>query len=263
MDRRRRPGAQLRFSDGTADAWAERVEALKPAPHARIGAAIHSVRAVPAEALATVAERAPLHFHLSEQRAENEACQAAHGCTPTELLDAHGALGASSCAVHATHLTDADIGLLRDTTVCMCPTTERDLADGIGPAPGPLCLGSDSHAVIDLFEEARAVELDERLRSEARGHFTASELLTAASNHAALGWPEAGRLEAGAPADLVTVSLDSVRLAGTRPDTALESVVFAGTAADVREVVVGGRRVVADGRHLTIDVPRALEAAIP
>jgi formiminoglutamate deiminase len=256
-------GPQLRFSDGTASAWAERAGMLAPSPHARIGAAIHSVRAVPAEALATVAERAPLHFHLSEQRAENEACRAAHGATPAELLAEHGALGARSCAVHATHHTETDIGLLRGTTVCMCPTTERDLADGIGPAPGPLCLGSDSHAVIDLFEEARAVELDERLRSEERGHFTAATLLTAATNHAALGWPEAGRLEAGAPADLVTVSLDSVRLAGTRPETALESVVFAGAATDVRDVVVGGRRVVADGRHVTIDVPRALEAAIP
>ncbi len=169
----------------------------------------------------------------------------------------------SSCAVHATHLTDADIGLLRETTVCMCPTTERDLADGIGPAPEPLCLGSDSHAVIDMFEEARAVELDERLRSERRGHFAAAELLRAATRHEALGWPAAGTLQPGATADLVTVALDSVRLAGTRSDTALESVVFAATAADVREVVVSGRQVVSEGRHLTIDVPAALEAAIP
>ena len=254
-------GPQLRFSDGSAAAWSERVEALRAAPHARVGAAIHSVRAVPAEELATVAARAPLHFHLSEQRAENEACLAAHGCTPTELLAAHGALGASSCAVHATHLTDEDIGLLHETTVCMCPTTERDLADGIGPAPGTLCLGSDSHAVIDLLEEARAVELNDRLRTERRGRFSAAELLTAATNHDVLGWPGAGRLETGALADLVTVSLDSVRLAGTRPETALESVVFAGTAADVRDVVVGGRRVVAEGRHATVDVPAALEAA--
>jgi cytosine/adenosine deaminase-related metal-dependent hydrolase len=110
-----------------------------------------------------------------------------------------------------------------------------------------------------MFEEARAVELDERLRTERRGHFTAAELLRAATDHSSIGWPEAGRIEPGAPADLVTVGLDSVRLAGAEPDTLLESVVFAAGAADVREVVVGGRRVVTEGRHITIDVPAALQ----
>ena len=148
----------------------------------------------------------------------------------------------------------------------MCATTERDLADGIGPARAlalaPLCLGSDSHAVIDMFEEARAVELDERLRTERRGHFSAAELLRAATNHAAIGWPEAGRIEPGAAADLVTVSLDSLRLAGAQPETLLESVLFAAAPADVREVLVGGRRVVAEGRHTTIDVPAELHSSI-
>ena len=266
-------GVQRRFADADADAWAARVSDLRQAPHARIGAAIHSVRAVPAEQLATVAGWAPLHFHLSEQRAENEACLAAYGRTPAQLLADHGALGPRSCAVHATHLTDADVALLggSGTGLCMCPTTERDLADGIGPAGAltsagsPLCVGSDSHAVIDLLEEARAVEHGERLASGRRGHWRAGELLHAASagGHAALGWPEAGRLVAGAPADLVTVGLDSVRLAGAEPATLLESVVFAGAAADVRDVVVGGRQVVAGGRHALIDdVPGALAGSI-
>ncbi len=266
-------GVQQRFSDGDAQAWAERAAALRPAAHARIGAAIHSVRAVPAGQLATVAEwarerGAPLHAHLSEQRAENEACLAAHGRTPAELLDEHGALGAHSCMVHATHLTGADVRRLGATAVCMCATTERDLADGIGPARAladagaPLCTGSDSHAVIDPFEEARAIELDERLRTERRGHFGAAELLRAATNHDVLGWPEAGRIEPGAPADLVTLSLDSPRLAGAQPETLLESAVFAATAADVREVVVGGRQVVREGRHTMIDVAAELRASI-
>ncbi|CAM5605189.1 8-oxoguanine deaminase OS=Streptomyces lavendulae subsp. lavendulae OX=58340 GN=SLAV_22700 PE=4 SV=1 [Streptomyces lavendulae subsp. lavendulae] len=132
---------QLRFSDGTAEAWAERVSALKPREHALIGAAVHSVRAVPADQLATVAawaqeRRAPLHVHLSEQTAENDACLAAHGRTPTQLLADHGVLGPRTTGVHNTHLTDEDIALLGGTTTgtCMCPTTERDLADGIGPA---------------------------------------------------------------------------------------------------------------------------------
>ncbi|MFE4861333.1 formimidoylglutamate deiminase [Streptomyces sp. NPDC056670] len=269
---------QLRFSDGTAEAWAERCSALKERAHARIGAAVHSVRAVPARELGTVAQwaearRAPLHVHLSEQTAENEACLDAYGMTPTQLLAEHGVLGARTTGVHNTHLTDGDIALIgaAGTGTCMCPTTERDLADGIGPAlalqraGSPLSLGSDSHAVIDLLEEARAMELDERLRTRLRGHWTAAALLRAATadGHAALGWAEAGRIEAGAPADLATIALDSVRTAGAVPRLAAETVVFAATASDVRHVVVGGRAVVRDGVHTLIpDVASALSTAI-
>ncbi|MFJ5227009.1 formimidoylglutamate deiminase [Streptomyces sp. NPDC088400] len=280
---KRRGGApperqQLRFSDGTADAWAERASGLKDSDHVRIGAAIHSVRAVPAEQLATVAEwaearHAPLHVHLSEQTAENDACLAVHGRTPARLLADHGVLGARTTGVHNTHLTDEDIALLgaSHTGTCMCPTTERDLADGIGPATrlqragSPLSLGSDSHAVIDLFEEARAMELDERLRSRTRGHWTAAALLHAATadGHAALGRTDAGRIERGALADLVTIALDSVRTAGTLPRLGAETAVFAASAADVRHTVVGGRHVVRDGAHALIpDVPASLAESI-
>jgi formiminoglutamate deiminase len=185
-------GPQRRFGDGDVSSWADRVDRLIPRPHVRLGAAAHSVRAVPADALTELARRAadlPVHIHLSEQRAENEACLAAHGRTPTALLRDHGLLGPGLTAVHATHLSDEDRARLggNAVTVCFCPTTERDLADGIGPARAlvdagsPLCLGSDSHAVIDLWEEARAVELNGRLRDERRGQFDADELLTAAT----------------------------------------------------------------------------------
>ena len=137
-------GAQRRFSDGTAAAWAERAAALESlaGPALRIGAAIHSVRAVDPAAMEVVAawaaERgAPLHAHVSEQPAENATCLAVHGCTPTALLARPGALGERFTAVHATHLTDADIDDPRPQPLlgcCFCPTTERDLADGIGPA---------------------------------------------------------------------------------------------------------------------------------
>jgi cytosine/adenosine deaminase-related metal-dependent hydrolase len=120
----------------------------------------------------------------------------------------------------------------------MCPTTERDLADGIGDAGPNLALGSDSHAIIDLFEEARAVELNLRLKTEQRGHFTARQLLQAATNHACLGWADAGRIAPGYRADLVTLSLDSPRLELAQPDTMLESIVFAATAADVDQTIV-------------------------
>ena len=272
-------GPQLRFGDGDVVRWADRAGRLTRTPTMRVGAAIHSVRAVPRHALATVAEWAaeagvPLHVHLSEQPAENADCVAAYGRTPSALLAGAGALGEATTVVHATHLDDADVRLLRDSgcTVALCPTTERDLADGL-PRTGDLtvggrcavAVGSDSHAVADLLEEARAVELRERLRTGRRGSFTAAELLrqATAAGHRSLGWPEAGTLVVGAPADLVTVALDSVRTAGAPPDAALEVVAFAATAADVRHVVAAGRTVVRDGRHLLVDeVPRLLATSI-
>jgi len=260
-------GVQERFGDGSADRWANRVEALAEA-HARdddvvVGAALHSVRGVPIDQMPAVvhwadSHTAPLHVHLSEQVAENEACVAAYGRTPTQVLADAGALGPRLSGVHATHLTSADIALLggSSTITCLCPTTERDLADGIGPARAladagsPLSLGSDSQSVVDLFEEARAVELDERLATTARGHFTAEELLGAATAHGPLGWPDAGRIAPGFRADLVSLKLVSVRTAGCGPS--VETAVFAATSADVQDVVVGGRDVVRNGGHLLL-----------
>jgi cytosine/adenosine deaminase-related metal-dependent hydrolase len=153
----------------------------------------------------------------------------------------------------------------------MCPTTERDLGDGIGPARDAadagirLALGSDAHSVIDVLEEARAMELDERLRAEARGHWTPSALLQAAtsSGHASLGWADAGRLTPGGLADFIAVSLDSARMAGADPGHLIEAAVFAATAADVRDVVVGGRTIVRDGHHQVVEnVAEALASAI-
>lgn len=261
-------GPQLRFSDGDAGSWAERAASFRP-PDAlvRTGAAAHSVRAVPVAELPLVAEFAaggPLHFHLSEQRAENADCLAAHGRTPTAVLAESGLLGPAAVAVHATHLTGADIAALAGARAraCFCPTTERDLGDGIGPARAlldagvRLCLGTDSHAMIDGFEEARALELNERLASEARGRFAGTELIAAATDHASIGWPEVGALAPGAAADLVTIDLASIRTAGAEPDGAP----FAAGAADVRSVVVAGRRVVHDGAHMLIERPEAVLA---
>jgi formiminoglutamate deiminase len=280
-------GVQARFSDADASRWAARVTDLSSRlgsagplgrQRSRTGAAIHSIRAVPPEQFEPVLawshhHSAPLHLHLSEQRAENDACMAVYGKTPAAVFLEAGVLGPRTTAVHATHVVDQDIALLGEsgTAVCMCPTTERDLADGIGPARllslagSPVTLGSDGHAVIDLFEEARAVELNERLRTEVRGHWTAGELLQAATaaGHATLGWPEAGLIAPGAFADLVVINTDSVRLAGWQPGTAAETVVFAATAADVRQVVVSGRDIVRNGKHLLVDdVPEALAASV-
>ncbi|MGH3750736.1 MAG: amidohydrolase family protein, partial [Micromonosporaceae bacterium] len=209
-----------------------------------------------------------------------------------------GVLGPVTTAVHATHLTDGDVALLGGTRtgVCFCPTTERDLADGVGPAHAlvgagaVLSVGSDSHAVIDLFEEARAVELDERLVTGRRGRHTAESLLAAATEGGAVAAgfagpsgsgssggsrgtgtgaggdadvsPE-GRIAPGARADFVAVRLDSPRLAGAPTADPVAAVVFAATASDVSHVVSGGQLVVSDGVHqLFEDLPATLDAAI-
>jgi formiminoglutamate deiminase len=262
---------QARFGDGSAGAWADRVSELPDRPHARVGGAIHSVRAVPRPAVPDIVGALtgrPLHVHLSEQPAENEQCLAAYGCTPTELLAGAGALGPTTTAVHATHLTDPDVVRLGGsrTSISMCPTTERDLADGIGPAArlaaagSPITLGSDQNAVIDLFEEARGLEMDERLAGGVRGVFAPAELIAAltAAGHRSLGWPDAGRIAVGARADLIGLRLDSVRTAGTLP----AQTILAATAADVATVVVDGRVVVSGGRHVAIDVGGRLSRAI-
>jgi len=254
---------QRRFSDGSAQAWASRVSGLTDSDAVRIGAAIHSVRAVPRDAISVVAQTSdawPLHIHVSEQPAENDACQAAYGCTPTELLSSAGALSARTTAVHATHLTAHDIELLGTTRTfsCFCPTTERDLADGIGPATAlasagsPLCLGSDQHAVIDLLEEARALEMHERLETNQRGRIQPAEIVTAltSAGHNSLGWTDVGRIAVGQRADFVAIRTDSVRTAGSDP----AQIVLSAFAADVHTVVVDGIVRVAAGRHVSIDV---------
>lgn len=264
-------GVQRRFTDGSAEAWQERVAALSGDERSVIGVAAHSVRAVPAVDLAAflphVEAHRPVHVHLSEQVQENDDCRAAYGVTPTRLLADHGVLGPTTSAVHATHLTADDIRLLgaTQTHVSFCPTTERDLGDGIGPsralleAGAPLTLGSDSHAIIDAFEEMRALEMDERLARQARGHWSAAELLAAASTvgQRSLGFDDAGAIAVGQRADLVTVDASSPRTAGTGGDA--HTAVFAASAADVRHVVADGR-VVFDGDHGAVG--RALADAI-
>ncbi len=200
-------GVQVRYSDGSGAAWAARAGAGP--------AAIHSVRAVPRDELHHLRGRHPLHVHLSEQVAENDGCLAAYGLTPAGLLHAEGLLGPRTTVVHATHLTDDDIELLGSTRT------------------------SDSHAVVDPFEELRGLEMHERLATRARGHFTAAELLDVATAHDVLGLGDVGRIEVGARADLVTLDTTSPRTAGTGDDE--HTAVFAATAADVTHVVVDGR----------------------
>lgn len=260
-------GVQRRFSDGDAAQWAQRVSELKEGDGVKVGQAFHSVRAVPRNQLVCDPARL-LHVHLSEQRAENEQCQAVYGRSPTQVLDEAGQLGGCTTVVHATHLTDSDIALLgsRGVYADLCPTTERDLGDGIGPgrrlheAGARLTLGSDSHAVIDLFEEMRALELDERLATERRGHWTSAELLTAGTvtGHESLGWSDVGLIAVGQRADLVTLDTCSPRTAGT--GAGAETAVFTASAEDVVQVMVDGR--VVARREDRPEIGRALDRAI-
>lgn len=277
LDDPRLDPAQRRFSDGTAGAWVERTASLADTPSCRHGAAIHSVRAVPPDAMEAVAATASergwvVHAHVAEQPSERDECLAVFGHSPVQVIGRAGTIDESFTAVHAVWVDDDDIATLATAgaTVCACPTTERDLADGVVDGAGlaaagvPLALGSDQHAVVDLFEEARALELDQRLVTGRRGLHAPEDLLAMATTGGArsLGWPELGAIRVGAPADLTVVGTDSVRLAGTAPDDLAAALVYAATAADVTHTMVAGRWIVAGGRHLDIDVAADLTTVI-
>jgi len=245
---------QMLFSDGDADSWARRVDDLADGDGVRIAAAIHSVRAVDPESMRTVAtwareRQAPLHVHLAEQPAEVEECKEVEGCTPAELLDREGILGPDLTAVHAIHLDAHDISLLgaNGVNVCACTTTERDLGDRVGPlqalsqAGSRLCVGSDSNVVVDMLEEARGLELDQRRALGRRVLHQPLDLLQAATSNGmrALGW-EAGELKAGMLADFITLDSSS----GLWREMTPAYVVYGLSGRDVTNVVVGGQTVV-------------------
>ena len=255
LDGRPLEAEQLSFSDGDADRWARRVDELKPADGVRIAAAIHSVRAVDSESMRIVAtyareRRMPLHIHLAEQAAEVEECVRVEGITPAELLEREGVLGPDLVAIHAIHMNERDIALLgnNEVAVCACPTTERDLGDRVGPltsladAGCALAVGSDSNAVIDMLEEARGIELDQRRATGQRVLHEPEELFAAATVNGmrALGW-ESGELRPGMLADFVTLAEPSL----PRRDIDLGYVIFGCSRGDVTNVVVGGETVIA------------------
>jgi len=254
MDGRPLDGVQMTFSDGDADRWVRRVDKLKEADGVRIAAAIHSVRAVDPESMRIVATYArergmPLHVHLAEQPAEVEECRAVEGCTPAELLDHEGILGPDLCAVHSIHLDSHDIALLgaQSVAVCACSTTERDLGDRVAPphalarAGCPISVGSDSNAVIDMLEEARGLELDERRATGRRVLHQPDELLAAATINGmrALGW-DAGEIKPGMLADFVTLDQPGGLWRELNP----AYVIYGFSGRDVTNVVVGGNTVV-------------------
>ncbi|MET4061575.1 formiminoglutamate deiminase [Arthrobacter sp. UYP6] len=265
---------QLRFGDRDGAAWLARLSSLRAAfaeefdpAQVSVGAALHSVRGVPEAELELISRELPddlpLHIHLSEQPAENEACLQATGLTPALLLARHGLVTRRLSAVHATHLTEEDITVLgaAGATVVMCPTTEADLADGIGPAArlrsagARIALGTDQHAVVDPWLEMRALEHGERLSSGERGRFSPADLQAAAS---AAGAQAQGRqipgLAVGNFCDLMSVDPGTLRTAGSDPG----QLALCATASDVHTVVVGGRIRARQGSHTDLGDPAAL-----
>lgn len=253
---------QRRFCDRSVDAYLRRVDDLRSAG-VSVGLAPHSIRAVAADELRELADYARthdlvLHAHVSEQPRENDECAAEHGKTPTAAFADAGCLDRRRrfTAVHAVHVDAGDRALLGAQHVCACPTTEADLGDGIVPAidhrraGATIALGSDSNAVIDLIQEARFLEMNERLRTGARICLAEGsgglgiDLLSAATEAGAssLGEPALGRLGQGRPFDAFTVDLDHRLLADVDPAHLVDALMLAGSAAPVDQVFVGGTR---------------------
>lgn len=255
--------AQDRFIDPAIDHVLRDLDALRSRyaddPSVAVAAAAHSIRAVPLPGIRVLsayaeAHELPLHMHVCEQRAELEECRAEYGKTPIALLSEEGVLSSKFVAVHATHLDEREIAALGDRgcLVCICRTTERDLGDGLPPASAlleagaRLCVGVDSHACENAFEEVRAVELDERSRLEIRhAAADAPALLDAATRagYAACGFAERW-LE-----DHVSLDPDDPSIAAIDPGHAPDAILFGAAPRAVRSVVVAGKPIIAEGRH--------------
>jgi formiminoglutamate deiminase len=259
--------AQQRFCDASVEQVLADVEALRARyahdPMVQVAIAAHSLRAVALEQVAALAayaraQQMPLHMHVAEQRRELAECQGEYGTTPVELLARHGILDQRFVAIHATHLTTAEIAALgaARSYIGLCRTTERDLGDGtpetaaLVQAGARLCFGVDSHASGDAFEEPRAAELDMRVRAEAR-HVAAEAplLLDAAtrSGYQAIGFGTAWH------ADAVWLDAEDASLAGASDQLLADAVIFGATPRAVERVAVAGRVIVEGGRHVSYD----------
>ena len=236
----------------------------------RFGVAPHSIRAVPLNDLKDIAawtqsERLPLHMHVAEQVAENAACIREYGCTPIHLLSRNHILTSRFTAVHSIHIQPDEVAQLADAgaTICSCPTTERNLGDGILAADQitasgiRIAFGSDSQAQIDPLEDARELDYHLRLRDQKRAILDqfpdqpmAERLFSCATRNGALALDiPAGDLRVGQLADGFTVDLDDVSIAGHTSDDLLSILVFSLNRSAIRDVLVNGRRVVRDRRH--------------
>jgi len=247
-----------------------------------VGIGAHSLRAVTAESLAKIAavaaaDGAPMHIHIAEQQREVDQCMNTHGKRPVEwLLDQHD-VNEQWCLVHATHIDEDEIAAIADSgaVVCLCPSTEANLGDGLFPLQkflgrqGRIAIGSDSHVSINPFEELRWLEYGQRLITQKRNiaaigrSQTGRSLfeLAAAGGALATGQP-GGRIRTGDNADLVLLDDDSPMLAGHSTRSLLDALVFSGFTLPIDGVMVGGEWQVIDGRHKDAEAARAGYATV-
>jgi formimidoylglutamate deiminase len=270
----RDPG-QIRFFESTGN-FLENMTALiedcsANPTEVRFGVAPHSIRAVPLPDLKEIAvwaraRRLPLHMHVAEQVAENTACLREYGHTPVDLFNRERILGPDFTAVHAIHINSDEIAMLAnaDSIICSCPTTERNLGDGILAADNVMAagirvaLGSDSQAQIDPLEDARELDYHLRLEQQQRAILDqiaakplASWLFDCATVHGAqaLALP-GGDLTAGSLADFFTVDLHDVSISGHSAADLLPILVFSLNRSAIRDVVVNGRFILRDQQHI-------------
>ena len=234
-----------------------------------VGIGAHSLRAVTADSLARIAEvaaadGAPMHIHIAEQQREVDQCMAVHGKRPVEwLLEQHD-VNEQWCLVHATHIDDEEITAVAESgaVVCLCPSTEANLGDGLFPLQkflerqGRIAIGSDSHVTINPFEELRWLEYGQRLVTHKRNIAAISRTqtgrslfeLAAAGGALATGQP-GGRIKTGDNADLVLLDDDSPMLVGHSTRSLLDALVFSGFTLPIDGVMVRGEWQVIDGIH--------------
>jgi formimidoylglutamate deiminase len=268
------PG-QIRFFESTGN-FLENMTTLiegcsANSTEVRFGVAPHSIRAVPFPDLKEIAvwaraRKLPLHMHVAEQVAENTACLREYGRTPVDLFNRERILGPDFTAVHGIHINSDEIAMLADTdsTICSCPTTERNLGDGILAADNVMAagirvaLGSDSQAQIDPLEDARELDYHLRLEQQQRAILDqtaakplASWLFDCATVHGAqaLAFP-GGDLTAGSLADFFTVDLHDVSISGHSAEDLLPILVFSLNRSAIRDVVVNGRYILRDQQHI-------------
>ena len=257
---------QRRFGH-TLDAYLALLQSLRAleSPTLKLGVAFHSLRAVPATALAAVLEAIgdapmPIHIHIAEQVGEVQDCLALRGARPVEWLLANVPVDARWTLVHATHLEPSEVqGIARcGATVAICPTTEANLGDGLFPlrafldAGGQWGIGSDSHVSVSPVEELRWLEYCQRLVTRRRNIAVGADQ----PSTGALLYAQAlagGRRACGqgpdANDDVIVLDGQAPVLAGARAADLLDRYVFAGNRPLVRETHVAGQRLVADGRH--------------
>lgn len=245
-----------------------------------VGIGVHSLRAASSESLAQVVRRAterssPLHLHIAEQQREVDECMAVYGKRPVEwLLEQHD-VNEHWCLVHATHMQHDEVTRLAScgAVVCLCPSTEANLGDGLFPlhdfleAGGRIAIGSDSHTSINPFEELRWLEYGQRLASQSRNVASLQEphvgrelyTRTLQGGAQASGQQIAG-LQAGAKADLVALYDDDPMLVGHDEGSLLDALVFSGYRLPIERVMVHGDWKVVDGDHVDRSVTRAAYA---